>query len=172
MQMFGRTVIYTDVTSVTADNVRDVLTKALAVHHKNQAEIDYLYGYYKGKTPILHKKKEVRPTILVGDGGVRGTSIGVLQEECEAFGSDRCIAQVEDGLIHKDFHRVLIVDPYRRHEGIDQRARHIEDVAQGNGHRDAHHNRCRKEQRQLDPFADIQLAGLLSVLLLLVEGVK
>ena len=63
MQMFGRTVIYTDVTSVTADNVRDVLSKALAVHHKNQAEIDYLYGYYKGKTPILHKKKEVRPTI-------------------------------------------------------------------------------------------------------------
>ena len=63
MQMFGRTVIYTDVTSVTAENVRDVLTKALAVHHKNQAEIDNLYGYYKGKTPILHKKKEVRPTI-------------------------------------------------------------------------------------------------------------
>lgn len=63
MQMFGRTVIYTDVTSVTAENVRDVLTKALAVNHKNQAEIDYLYGYYKGKTPILQKKKEVRPTI-------------------------------------------------------------------------------------------------------------
>ena len=55
--------LHTDVTSVTAENVRDVLTKALAVHHKNQAEIDYLYGYYKGKTPILQKKKEVRPTI-------------------------------------------------------------------------------------------------------------
>ena len=63
MQMFGRTVIYTDASSVTAENVRDVLTKALAVHHKNQAEIDYLYNYYKGKTPILQKKKEVRPTI-------------------------------------------------------------------------------------------------------------
>ena len=63
MQMFGRTVIYTDASSVTADNVRDVLSKALAVHYKNQAEIDYLYSYYKGKTPILQKKKEVRPTI-------------------------------------------------------------------------------------------------------------
>ncbi len=63
MQMFGRTVIYTDATSVTAANVREVLSKAMAVHMQNQAEIDYLYNYYKGKTPILHKKKEVRPTI-------------------------------------------------------------------------------------------------------------
>ncbi|MBR5232091.1 MAG: phage portal protein [Clostridia bacterium] len=63
MQMFGRTVIYTDATSVTAENVRDVLSKALPVHMQNQCEIDYLYKYYKGKTPILHKKKEVRPTI-------------------------------------------------------------------------------------------------------------
>ena len=29
MQMFGRTVIYTDVTSVTAENVRDVLYRFL-----------------------------------------------------------------------------------------------------------------------------------------------
>ena len=63
MQMFGRSVIYTDVSSVTAANVRDVLSKALCVHTQNQAEIDYLYNYYKGKTPILQKKKEVRPTI-------------------------------------------------------------------------------------------------------------
>ena len=54
MQMFGRTVIYTDVTSVIADNVRDVLSKALSVHIQNQNQIDYLYSYYKGKTPIMH----------------------------------------------------------------------------------------------------------------------
>lgn len=63
MQMFGRTVIYTDVASVNAGNVREVLSKALAAHHTNQAEIDYLYNYYKGKTPILQKQKEVRPSI-------------------------------------------------------------------------------------------------------------
>lgn len=63
MQMFGRAVIYSDVASVTAGNVREVLTKALSVHMQNQTEIDYLYSYYKGKTPILSKKKEVRPTI-------------------------------------------------------------------------------------------------------------
>lgn len=63
MQMFGRTVIYTDVSSVTVENVRDVLSKALAVHVQNQSEIEYLYHYYKGKTPILAKEKEVRPSI-------------------------------------------------------------------------------------------------------------
>lgn len=61
--MFGRTVIYTDVSSVTSENILDVLTKVLPVHAKNSAEIDYLYNYYKGKTPILSKEKEVRPAI-------------------------------------------------------------------------------------------------------------
>jgi len=63
MQMFGRTVIYTDVSSVTSENVCEVLRKALTVHAQNQNESEYLYNYYKGKTPILDKKKEVRPTI-------------------------------------------------------------------------------------------------------------
>lgn len=63
MQMFGRTVIYTDVSSVTSENVCEVLNKAVTVHSKNSAEIEYLYNYYKGKTPVLNKKKEVRPEI-------------------------------------------------------------------------------------------------------------
>jgi len=65
MQMFGRTVICTDTPSVTADNVRDVLSKALSVHIQNQNQIDYLYSYCKGKTPILHKKKEVRQLSII-----------------------------------------------------------------------------------------------------------
>lgn len=63
MQLFGRTVIYTDVSSVTSENVCEVLNKALVAHAQNQSESDYLYNYYKGKTPILSKEKEVRPTI-------------------------------------------------------------------------------------------------------------
>lgn len=63
MQMFGRTVIYTDVSSVTSENVCEVLNKALTTHAQNQSEIDYLYKYYKGNTPILAKVKEVRPSI-------------------------------------------------------------------------------------------------------------
>ena len=61
--MFGRTQIYTDVAEITAENVVDVLQKALNVHAKNQGEIDYLWNYYRGKTPILSKKKEVRESI-------------------------------------------------------------------------------------------------------------
>ena len=61
--MFGRTQIYTDVEQITAENVVDVLLKALTVHAQNSNEIDYLWNYYRGKTPILGKTKEVRETI-------------------------------------------------------------------------------------------------------------
>jgi SPP1 family phage portal protein len=62
-QLFGRRQIYTDVEEITAANVVDVLNKALYVHALNQAEIDYLWRYYKGETPILQKQKEIRETI-------------------------------------------------------------------------------------------------------------
>lgn len=62
-QLFGRTKIYTDVDVITAENVVDVLEKAVLVHTTNQGDIQYLWDYYKGKTPILDKEKEVRPTI-------------------------------------------------------------------------------------------------------------
>lgn len=61
--MFGRRVIYTDEAVITAENVVDVLTKALYTHNQNKAEIDYLWNYYRGKTPILGKRKEIRESI-------------------------------------------------------------------------------------------------------------
>lgn len=62
-QMFGRTKIYTDTDVITSENVVDVLTKAVAVHSQKQNEINYLWDYYRGKTPILNKVKEVRENI-------------------------------------------------------------------------------------------------------------
>ena len=62
-QLFGRRHIYTDEEVITEANVVDVLNKALYVHSLNQSEMDYLWGYYRGITPILHKEKEIRPTI-------------------------------------------------------------------------------------------------------------
>lgn len=62
-QMFGRTKIYTDVENITSENVVDVLTKAVSVHSLNQNDIDYLWDYYRGKTDILVKVKEVRDNI-------------------------------------------------------------------------------------------------------------
>ena len=62
-QLFGRRIIYTDEAVITAENVVDVLSKALYVHSLNQSEIHYLWSYYKGETPILQKTKEIRESI-------------------------------------------------------------------------------------------------------------
>lgn len=62
-QMFGRRVIKSSVREINADNVTDVLLKALSVHAINRSEIDYLWNYYKGKQPVLNRVKDVRPEI-------------------------------------------------------------------------------------------------------------
>lgn len=62
-RLFGRRVIYTDAAYVHAGNVVDVLRRAYMVHLVNQAEIDYLYRYYKGDQPVLYRAKDVRPEI-------------------------------------------------------------------------------------------------------------
>ena len=62
-QMFGRWKIYTDEEYITAENVVDVLRKAQLLHSQNQNEIQYLWDYYRGKTPVLGKVREVRPSI-------------------------------------------------------------------------------------------------------------
>lgn len=59
----GRTVISTNAKSITRENLLTVLTQAKMSHSKNKAEIEYLFDYYKGKQPILTRKKEVRPDI-------------------------------------------------------------------------------------------------------------
>jgi len=61
--MFGREVIYSSESIITGANVKEVLTKALLIHNKNQAQIEYLYQYYRGNQPILHRKKIIRPEI-------------------------------------------------------------------------------------------------------------
>lgn len=63
MEFFGRRKIFTDAEYIDSGNVVDVLKAALPVHLKNQAEIEYLFNYYKGKQPILYRTKEVRPEI-------------------------------------------------------------------------------------------------------------
>lgn len=59
----GRTVISTNAKSITRENLLTVLTQAKMSHSKNKSEIEYLFNYYKGKQPILARKKEVRPDI-------------------------------------------------------------------------------------------------------------
>ena len=61
--MYGRRVITTDVTEITAENVVDVLKKAMEDHDLNRADIEYLWKYFKGDQPILRREKTVRPEI-------------------------------------------------------------------------------------------------------------
>lgn len=60
---YGRAVIHTDAKSITVANVADEVRKAALVHAANRQDIDKLYGYYRGKTNILHKTKEIRESI-------------------------------------------------------------------------------------------------------------
>lgn len=63
MELHGRRMITTDYSEVNSENIIDVLRKSLPTHWKNRREIEYLYNYYKGRQPILNRKKEVRPEI-------------------------------------------------------------------------------------------------------------
>lgn len=60
---YGRAVIYTDAGSITAANVADEVRKAALVHAANRNEIENLYNYYRGKTKIQNKTKEIRESI-------------------------------------------------------------------------------------------------------------
>lgn len=60
---YGRKRIYTDELNITSANVRREVMKAYATHTSNRTDIDTLYDYYRGKTAILGKTKEVREQI-------------------------------------------------------------------------------------------------------------
>ena len=63
MEMYGRRVITTDATEITNENIVCELNKAFDTHNLNRLEIEYLWNYYRGKQPILGRKKTVRPEI-------------------------------------------------------------------------------------------------------------
>lgn len=62
-KLYGREKIKTDVLHITRDNVRGVLAKAMTDHMRNSRNMDYLWKYYKGDTPVYGKKKEFRENI-------------------------------------------------------------------------------------------------------------
>lgn len=60
---YGRTVIYSDVEEIDESNILEVLQKVIPIHEQNAAQIEFLYGYYKGKHDIYDRVKEVREDI-------------------------------------------------------------------------------------------------------------
>lgn len=53
---FGREEIYTDVVSVTKQNIAEIMRNAVPIHDRNSTRIDYLLNYEAGHQPILRKK--------------------------------------------------------------------------------------------------------------------
>lgn len=60
---YGRLKIYTAVSEITAENVKDEVCKAFATHDRNRIDISRLWDYYRGKTKIEEKTKEIRKEI-------------------------------------------------------------------------------------------------------------
>lgn len=61
--LHGRRIIYTDYDTVTKENVEQLVNDAMLVHSRNRQEIEILYDYWRGKTAIENKTKEVREEI-------------------------------------------------------------------------------------------------------------
>lgn len=59
----GRSMIMTDATEITKDNIIEVVTTAYTTHLTNRNEEIALFNYERGKQSILTREKEVRPEI-------------------------------------------------------------------------------------------------------------
>ncbi len=68
---YGRRKIYTDATEITAANVVEEVNAAYLIHSDNRSEIAELYRYYRNKTAIESKQKEVRENINFKIGEAR-----------------------------------------------------------------------------------------------------
>lgn len=63
MPTFGRKPIYTKYSTITAENVCEVLLAVMPDFREMQNDIRHLYRMYRGNQPILSRVKEVRPNI-------------------------------------------------------------------------------------------------------------
>lgn len=59
----GRKKIVLPYKEVNEENIFEVLGQARSIHSGNASDIDYLWNYYKGVQPILHRRKTVNAEI-------------------------------------------------------------------------------------------------------------
>lgn len=60
---YGRRIAYTDVETVTRDNVVKVIGDCIGVFYWNKPIIKYLWDYYKGDQPVLYRRKTANQDI-------------------------------------------------------------------------------------------------------------
>ena len=54
---YGRKIAYTDVETITKDNIVKVIGQCIRAFYFNKMAIEYLWNYYKGDQPILYRTK-------------------------------------------------------------------------------------------------------------------
>ena len=54
---YGRKILYTDVETITADNIVNVVGDCIGNFYYNKTIIEYLWRYYKGDQPVLYRVK-------------------------------------------------------------------------------------------------------------------
>lgn len=62
--VYGRKIAYTDVETITAENVVKVVGSCIGVFNTNKPVIRYLWNYYKGDQPIRYRTKVSRDDIV------------------------------------------------------------------------------------------------------------
>lgn len=62
--VYGRKIAYTDVETITAENVVKVVGSCIGVFNSNKPIIRYLWNYYKGDQPIRYRTKISRDDII------------------------------------------------------------------------------------------------------------
>ena len=60
---YGRKIAYTDVETITRDNVVKVIGDCIGVFYWNKPIIKYLWNYYKGDQPVLYRRKTANQDI-------------------------------------------------------------------------------------------------------------
>lgn len=60
---YGRKIAYTDVETITANNVVKVIGDCIGVFYWNKPIIKYLWDYYKGDQPVLYRRKTANQDI-------------------------------------------------------------------------------------------------------------
>lgn len=109
----GRLPVYSDYEEVTEENVVAALKAALPAFAVNSAHVSYLWRYYKGDQPILHREKDVRPEInnkVVENHAqeIVAFKIGYqlaepLQYTCRMQGDDK-----DDGEVETQYEKTLV----------------------------------------------------------------
>lgn len=120
---YGRKVAYTDFDEITEDNIVEVIGQCIGVFNWNKTAVEYLWNYYKGDQPSLHRTKIVRPEITFRI--VENHAYELVQFKTgQTYGEPiQCISRSDDEHINE------LVDKFN--EYLKDAGKHTKDISSG-----------------------------------------